>query len=98
MYRCPTPPERVGDFVKTSDVAAGRCGRMRREGLRGSGAAQSAARVGILASGRAKWLDDPVADADATADLMGTDQQLLIAIARTALQDEADAKPPRPVA
>ena len=53
-------------------------------------------RVWVLASGRAKWLDDPVADAGAREDLMATDQQLLIAIARTALQDEADAETPRP--
>ena len=53
-------------------------------------------RVWVLASGRAKWLDDPVADAGATANLMATDQQLLIAVARTALQDEADAETPRP--
>ncbi len=51
-------------------------------------------RVWVLASGRAKWLDDPVADASATANLMATDQQLLIAVARTALQDVADAETP----
>ena len=53
-------------------------------------------RLWVLASGRAKWLDDPIADAGATADLTATDQELLIAIARTALQDEAGAETPRP--
>ena len=52
--------------------------------------------VWVLASGRAKWLDDPVADAGATGDLMATDQQLLIDIARTALEGETDAETARP--
>jgi serine/threonine protein kinase len=51
-------------------------------------APRSPQRVWALASGGVKWIDDPVADAVAPADSVATDQQLLIAIARTALGGE----------
>jgi len=47
-------------------------------------------RVWTLASGGSKWLDDPAADAAAPADSVATDQQLLIAFARSALGREVE--------
>ena len=70
---------------------AGECAAMAEEDR----APRNPQHVWVLASGRAKWLDDPGADAGPTADLMATDQQLLIAIARRALQDEAGTETPR---
>ena len=51
-------------------------------------APRSPQRVWALASGGVKWLDDPVADAVAPGDTVATDQELLIAIAQTALGGE----------
>ncbi len=53
-------------------------------------APRSPQRVWALSSGGVKWLDDPVADAVAPADTVATDQELLIAIARTALGGELE--------
>jgi hypothetical protein len=48
-------------------------------------APRSPQHVWVLASGRVKWLDDPIA-AGPPSDVVATDQQLLMAIARTALR------------
>ena len=53
-------------------------------------APRSPQRVWALASGGVKWLDDPVADAVAPGDTVATDQELLIAIAQTALGGELE--------